>query len=87
VFARLWLATGSVWPAVLLHGAWNSVIQGPFDGATAGAERLRWTVESGILVVLTLLLATIIVARRPWPMLRQRPRRDAPDLHLARERM
>ncbi|HJZ46184.1 MAG TPA: type II CAAX endopeptidase family protein [Roseiflexaceae bacterium] len=68
VFARLRLASGSVWPAIALHGAWNSVIQGPFDGATAGAGRLLWTGESGILVVLTLLLATIIVVRRPWPI-------------------
>lgn len=74
VFARLRLATGSVWPAIVLHGAWNSVIQGPFDGATAGAARLLWTGESGILVVLALVLATIMVARRPWPMLRQPPR-------------
>jgi len=71
VFARLRLATGSVWPAVVLHAAWNSVIQGPFDGATAGAGRLVWTGESGILVVLTLVLATIILARRPTPMLHQ----------------
>jgi membrane protease YdiL (CAAX protease family) len=78
VFARLRLATGSVWPAIVLHGAWNSVIQGPFDGATAGAVRLLWTGESGILVVLTLVLATIIVVRRPWPMLRQRLCTDAP---------
>ena len=84
VFARLRLATGSVWPAIVLHGAWNSVIQGPFDGATAGAARLLWTGESGILVVLTLVLATIIVARQPWPMLRQRLRTDAPRANASK---
>jgi len=78
VFARLRLETGSIWPAIVLHGTWNSVIQGPFDGATAGAGRLLWTGESGILVVLTLVLATIIVARRPGLMLRSLPRSDAP---------
>jgi len=67
VFARLRLATGSVWPAVVLHAAWNSVIQGPFDGATAGAGRLLWIGESGIVVVVTLVLATLIIARRPTP--------------------
>ena len=82
VFARLRLATGSVWPAIVLHGAWNSVIQGPFDGATAGAARLLWTGESGILVVLTLVLATIIVARWPRPMLRQPPRTDSPRANV-----
>lgn len=78
VFARLRLATGSIWPAIVLHGAWNSVIQGPFDGATAGAARLLWTGELGILVVLTLLLATIIVVRWPALMLRRPPHKDAP---------
>jgi membrane protease YdiL (CAAX protease family) len=72
VFARLRLATGSVWPAIVLHGAWNSVIQGPFDGATAGPARLLWLGESGILVVLTLLLATLIVVWWPAPMLANR---------------
>ncbi len=84
VFARLRLATGSVWSAIVLHGAWNSVIQGPFDGATAGAARLLWTGESGMLVVLTLVLATIIVARQPWPLLRQPPRTDAPRATASR---
>jgi uncharacterized protein len=84
VFARLRLATGSVWPAIVLHGAWNSVIQGPFDGATAGAARLLWIGESGILVVLTLVLATIMVARRPWPMLRQPPPRDSSRATVSR---
>jgi membrane protease YdiL (CAAX protease family) len=84
VLARLRLATGSVWPAIALHGAWNSVIQGPFDHATAGARRLLWTGESGILVVLTLLLATIMVARWPAPMLRQLPRRDVRRVTVSR---
>jgi membrane protease YdiL (CAAX protease family) len=78
VFARLRLATGSVWSAVVLHGAWNSAIQGPFESATVGAGRLLWTGESGILVVLALLLATIIVVRQPAPILRQPQRKDPP---------
>jgi uncharacterized protein len=65
VFGRLRLATGSVWPAIVLHAAWNSVIQGPWDGATASAGRLLCTGESPILLVLTLLLAMISIARRP----------------------
>ncbi|HEY7288123.1 MAG TPA: CPBP family intramembrane glutamic endopeptidase [Vicinamibacterales bacterium] len=28
------LSSGSVWPAVLLHAAWNAIIQGPFDRNT-----------------------------------------------------
>jgi membrane protease YdiL (CAAX protease family) len=31
VFARLRLQTGSIWPPIVLHGAWNSIIQSAFD--------------------------------------------------------
>src|SRR5215204_4471298 len=37
VFARMRLETGSIWPAIALHGAWNTIIQGAFDPATTGA--------------------------------------------------
>src|SRR5262245_60289353 len=30
------LRSGSVWPAVMCHGAWNAIIQGTFDRATVG---------------------------------------------------
>jgi len=48
------LATGSIWPSVLVHATWNSVIQDGFDALTAGegprsVENL-WVGESGILV-------------------------------------
>ena len=36
------LATGSVWPPVLLHSAWNAVMQGAFDRATKGADAKLW---------------------------------------------
>jgi len=49
------LASGSVWPAVLLHSAWNAVIQGTFDSFTKGGDASHngniWTGESGVLVV------------------------------------
>jgi membrane protease YdiL (CAAX protease family) len=32
VFARLRLHTGSIWPPIVLHAAWNSIIQSAFDG-------------------------------------------------------
>jgi membrane protease YdiL (CAAX protease family) len=61
------LATGSVWPAVLLHASWNSVIQGTFDEVTAGvgprsAETL-WVGESGLLVAVAAAIAAALVAR------------------------
>jgi len=34
--AYLRLQSGSVWPAVVMHAAWNSIVQGPFDRATVG---------------------------------------------------
>lgn len=47
VFARLRLETGSVWPAITLHSAWNAVIQTAFDAASTGARAELWIGESG----------------------------------------
>jgi membrane protease YdiL (CAAX protease family) len=48
------LATGSIWPSVLIHATWNSVIQDGFDVLTAGegprSVESLWVGESGILV-------------------------------------
>ncbi len=41
------VGTGSVWPAVALHAAWNSIIQGAFDASTP--ERGIWVGEAGLL--------------------------------------
>ena len=64
VFARLRLETGSVWPAIALHAAWNSIIQAAFDPASTGASATLWVGELGILVALTMIAAAIITARR-----------------------
>jgi membrane protease YdiL (CAAX protease family) len=45
VFARLRLQTGSVWPAIVLHGAWNSIIQSAFDAARTGGDNSACTME------------------------------------------
>ena len=66
VFARLRLATGSVWPAIILHAAWNSVIQVVFDPASTGAGAALWVGESGILVALTMVAAAVIFSRGQW---------------------
>ena len=76
VIARMRLETGSVWPAVVLHGAWNSIIQGPFDGATTGAGATLWVGESGILTALTLVVAAFIFSRGRWTVIRSLPRRE-----------
>ena len=66
VFARLRLVTGSVWPAIILHAAWNSVIQVAFDPATTGAGASLWVGESGILVALTMIVAAVIFSWGKW---------------------
>lgn len=60
VFAYLRLSTGSVWSAIVLHAAWNIIIQFGFDPATTGDMARLWLGESGILVNLVLFAAALI---------------------------
>ena len=76
VIGRLRLESGSVWPAVVLHAAWNRVIQQLFDPATTGAGATLWAGESGVLTALTLVLAAVIFSRGHWTILREPPRRE-----------
>jgi membrane protease YdiL (CAAX protease family) len=76
VIGRLRLESGSVWPAVVLHAAWNRVIQQLFDPATTGARATLWVGESGVLTALTLILAAVIFSRGSWTILREPPRRE-----------
>jgi membrane protease YdiL (CAAX protease family) len=82
------LLTGSVWPAVVAHGAWNSVIQSVFDASTTGPGAAVWTGESGLLtsaVLIALAVAvTVVVRRQGWPVLRTPPRRGQPAETLPR---
>ena len=80
VIARLRLETGSVWPAIVLHAAWNRIIQGPFDGATTGIGATLWVGESGILTALTLVLAAVIFSRGRWTILREPPKGEKAPL-------
>jgi len=66
VFARMRLETGSIWPAIALHGAWNTIIQGAFDPATTGAGATLWVSEAGIFTALTLIVAAVIFSRGHW---------------------
>ncbi len=71
------LATGSVWPAVVAHGAWNTIIQMLFDPSTAGPNHIVWVGESGLLTAATLVGVAMLVSRRPWPVFRTPPRAGA----------
>jgi uncharacterized protein len=78
VLARMRLETGSIWPAIFAHSAWNSIIQGPFDGATTGPNAALWTGESGILTVIVLVVVAVIVSRGSWTYIRSLPGRGVP---------
>jgi membrane protease YdiL (CAAX protease family) len=73
IFAWQRLTTGSIWPAIVLHAVWNSVIQGPFDHATTGELALYWTGESGLLTLLALVSVALLVSRRSWALRYQPP--------------
>jgi uncharacterized protein len=70
VFARLRLETGSVWPAVALHAAWNAVIQAAFDPASAGPQATLWVGESGVLVALAMVVAAAAFSYGWWTVRR-----------------
>lgn len=69
IFARLRLDTGSVWPPIVLHAAWNSLIQIAFDPASEGSQAPLWVGESGIIVATTMVVAAIIASRGKWRVL------------------
>jgi membrane protease YdiL (CAAX protease family) len=72
--ARVRLASGSIWPAVLFHAAWNATIQGTFDRFTHGGDPSHgttlWTGEGGILVAAASVLGALLVYIRPIPIRR-----------------
>lgn len=75
VAARVRLQSGSVWPAMLYHAAWNALIQGTFDAFTvptrSDSSGTFWTGESGLLVALVNLVLALLLLRRAWPALRR----------------
>jgi membrane protease YdiL (CAAX protease family) len=73
VIGRMRLETGSIWPAVVLHAAWDTVILSAFDKATTGADATLWVGESGILVALVLVAAAVILSRGEWAIIRALP--------------
>ena len=62
------LKSGSVWPAVLFHGAWNAIIQAAFDRATV--DKPLAVGESGYIVAAASVLTVAWLVRRRWDMLR-----------------
>jgi membrane protease YdiL (CAAX protease family) len=69
IVAWLRLNSGSIWPAIVFHAAWNAVIQGVFDVCTKPAGSL-WVGESGLLVTIVNLLLVVLFVRQPWKLRR-----------------
>jgi uncharacterized protein len=69
LLARLRLESGSVWPCIFGHAAWNSTIQGIFDFSSAGPSGALWIGESGILVVVMAVVLVWFLVRGKWPRL------------------
>ncbi len=67
--AYLRLQSGSVWPAVIMHGAWNSIIQGTFDRATIGTPLAVG--ESGWLTVTISIIVVVFMTRGAWTLQRR----------------
>lgn len=63
LLARFRLATGSIWPAIALHAAWNTIIQAGFDPATTGADKALWVGETGLLTALAVVIAAAVAAQ------------------------
>jgi membrane protease YdiL (CAAX protease family) len=67
--AFLRLRCGSVWPTVVMHGAWNAIIQGTFDRATSGTPLSVG--ESGWLTVMVSISFMLAVTRGVWTLQRR----------------
>jgi uncharacterized protein len=74
VTARLRLQSGSLFPAVVVHASWNSVMQGVFDVSTRDAG--IWAGESGVAVAFCNVVLAAWLARGRWPV-RRTPERVA----------
>jgi membrane protease YdiL (CAAX protease family) len=83
VLARMRLETGSVWPAVALHVAWNVAIQVGFQPLTTGDSSQVWVGESGVITALILVAAAIIYSRGRWTILREPPKRETTHVQQA----
>ncbi|MFL5800607.1 MAG: CPBP family intramembrane glutamic endopeptidase [Roseiflexaceae bacterium] len=68
IAAWMRLDTGSIWPCIAQHAAWNAIINGAFTPSTQGETAFYWLGESGVLVTLALVGVTLVIGRagRSW---------------------
>ena len=69
LMAYLRLQSGSVWPAVIAHGAWNSIIQGTFDRATRGMPSAVG--EAGWITTTVSIIIVVFLTRGAWTLQRR----------------
>lgn len=68
LYAWITLRSGSVWPAMLLHGSHNLWVQGFFDRATVDTGPTHfWTGEFGAGLALAAVVVAFVVRRLPRP--------------------
>ncbi len=70
LLARVRLESGSVWPAIVGHSAWNATIQGVFDFSTVSEPTALWVGESGLLVALAGVALSWVLVRGSWARFR-----------------
>lgn len=78
VFARLRLATGSIWACVLLHASWNAILAATFNQSVTGAMSKLWIGEAGILVCIVMVVIAVVLSRMRWTMICQLPKQGEP---------
>jgi membrane protease YdiL (CAAX protease family) len=69
-FAFTWLrlASGSIWPTVVMHASHNLIIQGVFDKLTADTGNTAFfTTEFGAMLAILGIVVAIVFARLPLP--------------------
>jgi membrane protease YdiL (CAAX protease family) len=83
-FAFTWLrlASGSIWPSVIMHASHNLIIQGVFDKLTADTSNtFFFTTEFGVMLAILGVVVALVFARLPLPG-RERPssKMDVPPI-------
>jgi CAAX protease family protein len=67
ILAWLRIGTGSVWPCIILHATWNGLINAGFTLAVHNHTENMWVGETGVIVVLTLVIAAFLLKNKLQP--------------------
>jgi membrane protease YdiL (CAAX protease family) len=67
ILAWLRIGTGSIWPCILLHATWNGLINAGFTLAVQHHAENMWVGETGIIVVVTLVIAALLLRNKLKP--------------------